>query len=126
MARPQVDLYFIKEDGKLIGFSLVAGAQTEGEYFCARMPKALADQTADITIRGTRVRFIHPEEGECEFTVEKEDGAALRKFINRTGPYKDAEYALNDDSFMTPGFKLTLKGKEDAGERSERIWSRRK
>lgn len=121
MAKPKVELVLIKEEGKLIGFSLVADAQTEAEYFCAKMPKALANKTADIRIRGTKVTFVHPEEGECSFQVEKVDAADLRKFITRKGPYKNAVYALNRDGFLSEGFKPTLKGKEDAGERSEPI-----
>ena len=69
MARPEVELSLIKNDGKLIGFSLVALPQTEAEYFCARFPKALVDKQADIVIKGKKVVFKHPTEGECTFTL---------------------------------------------------------
>jgi hypothetical protein len=117
----EVELFLIKEKGKLIGFSLIAGPQTEGEYFCARFPKALVNKTADITIKESLITFVHPEEGECTFEVELADAKVLHQFFNQEGSYKGVKYALNRDGFFTPGFKLTLEDKQDSGERSDPI-----
>ena len=119
----EVSLTLIKNDGKLVGFSLVAEPQTEAEYFCARMPKALQDQSAKIDFAEDVVTFTHPTEGSCSFTLPREDIESLQLFVNQLGPYKGKKYAGSKDGFLTPGFKITLEGEK--GERGESILSNR-
>lgn len=125
MAAIEAKLTFIKEDGKLIGFSVVAEPQTEAEYFCAKMPNALANQKADIDVAGSTITFTHPEEGSCSFEVDPEDAKTFKQFSENKGPYKGTKCGLHKAGFLTPGFKIALEGKEDSGEEGEPIRSNR-
>lgn len=125
MAMIEAELCFIKEDGRLIGFSVVAEPQAEAEFFCAAMPEALVKRTAHIFIDATGLVFQHPREGRCSFEIEQRDVETLKQLLEGGGAYAGAKLGLYRAGFLTPGFKIVLEGKQDAGVNSEPIRSHR-
>jgi len=124
MAYPEVEFCIIRDEKeKMIGFSLVAAPQTEGEYFCANFPKALADKTAKIEVNVEVVIFEHPEEGTCRFKIGNKSAKEFKNFIEAKGPYKGAKFSLYRDGFLTPGFKIMLEGMKDLGKKDYPIMS---
>jgi hypothetical protein len=118
MSYIEADCSLIKNDGQIIGVSLVAQPQTEAERYCASMPKQLVDGDGDIKFEDGKIIFHNPDgggfPGEVSFSIEEEDSAALQAVLNG-----DRKLGLYNDGFMTPGFKIVLEGMEKDGEKTE-------
>jgi len=121
MAKPEIDFCIIRDKEKIIGFSLVACAQTEAEYFCAKFPKALVEGKADIKFKKGTIIFEYPEEGTCDFEIGAEDVKTLKNLLEG----KEEKFGLYNDGFLTPGFKIVLEGMQDSGEKDPAINSLR-
>jgi len=105
-----------RESGVLVGFSVLAGPQAEAEFFCRAMPMALGSGVGKALVERNKVAFVHPKEGTCRFEVPEEDARALDQLFKGEGLYRGQKLSYQDASILTPGFKYTLAGKEDAGE----------
>ena len=126
MAHPEIEFCIIRDDKeKIVGFSLVAESQTEAEYFCAKFPKALAEERAKIWFKKGTILFEDPEEGTSSFEIGEKDAKILKDFIEVKGEYKGSRYGLYLDGFLAPGFKLTLEGMRDSNKRDPIIRSNR-
>ncbi|HHE76854.1 MAG TPA: hypothetical protein ENL27_02645 [Candidatus Parcubacteria bacterium] len=109
----EVNCALIKEGSGLIGLSLISEPQTEAEIFCASMPNQLIKNQGSIELTEDGIRFINPRVGEVSFFVSPEDLKALRELFSG----ERGKIGILRDGFLTPGFKIVLVGKENAGQR---------
>ena len=104
MARFETDFEVLKNDGKVIGFSLIAQPQFEAEVFCNTFPKALLDRESNIKFEGNEIVFVHPNcdfSGRCAHKLDAADIAALQELLSGKHRLK-----LERAGFFTPGFKI--------------------
>lgn len=92
-------------DGKkVIGISLVAGAETYSEDFVGRFPRALLAQKAKVTIEGNKVIFEGPiftgSNLKFELKLKPEEIAGIKSVL------ENPEQRLGRDGMLTPGFRI--------------------
>lgn len=103
-------------DGAIVGFSLVAEAQTEAEEFCSTLPKAFKEGRGSMDIVpdvGGKCKIIFTNELGCfsgtfEIVVTEEQGNAIKELWRDT-----KKLGLYKDGLFTPGFKIILISEKD-------------
>jgi hypothetical protein len=107
MSAIETEFKVLKDDqGRIIGFSLIAQPQREAEVFCGTFPQALVQKKADIVFQETEIVFEHPTcrfSGRCAHHVESEDLKALNAILNG-----DRKLHIERAGFLTPGFQIHL------------------
>jgi len=105
MTNPETEFEVIKDaSGKTLGFSLIAGAQTEGEDFVGSFPKALRNKKADIKFEGNEIVFVNPDAifpGRCAHKLDQTDLVSLQDLLASENKLK-----IEKAGFFTPGFKI--------------------
>ena len=114
----EVELFLFKEKGRLVGISLVSGAEGHSEHFCRVLPQLLHKGEVAMDAGIDVVMFSHPQAGSCSFMVDSSDAKELQHFIYQTGPYEGLVYEIHGETAFTPRLKITLEGNKDVGEQS--------
>lgn len=113
MSYIEADCSLIKNNGEIIGVSLIPQYQTEAQMFCASIPRQLVNGGGDIKFEDGKITFVNPDEGEVSFTIENDDASALQAVFNG-----GQELGLYSDGIDQPGFKIVLKGMKNDGEKT--------
>ncbi|HBB37405.1 MAG: hypothetical protein UX02_C0001G0305 [Candidatus Moranbacteria bacterium GW2011_GWC1_45_18] len=96
-------------DGKIIGISLVAGAETYSEDFVQRFPRALVKKEATISAEGQRLIFEGPtfmgrmKKFEFEPSPEDFNGLMQTFFTDKK------KITVEPAGMLMHGFKLVIK-----------------
>lgn len=121
MSNIEVVCSLIKNEGKVIGLSLVAEFQTEAEMFCSALIRQIINSKEGISRGDDKICFFlikygrHPTITEqVEFQIDDKDASDLFEAI---GPTKDV--GLYKDGMLAPGFKMVPVGMENTGEKFE-------
>jgi hypothetical protein len=96
-------------DGRVIGASFVAGAESYSEDFVERFPRSLWKGEATISINGDRIVLNGPTyngRGEFEFRPNPDDLEGLKASIFADGEKKPT---IEPAGVMTPGFQIVMK-----------------
>ncbi len=98
-------------NGQVVGFSLVADAQTEAEEYVRTLQKALPAQTATWLIEGNKIVFNHPTcpnfGGNHEFTADPQELTELQQVLQ--GSRGQLTITSKGVALLTPGFKIVLR-----------------
>jgi len=89
--------FYANQEGKIVGFSMIAEAQTEAEYFCGTMPRALREGRGGMKIADNKRKITFTNElsgfgGAFEANVTEKQGKAIEELWKDTpklGLYKD-------------------------------------
>ncbi len=112
---PQIEAIcsLIKDNGHVIGISLVPSEQAEAHTFCALFCELLADYESSVSTLGTQLIFFVPSMGLCCFDAPEEDLDALEHLLSGEAGLLEQ----HPDGSSGSGFKVVLFGMKDVGEK---------
>lgn len=96
-------------DGKVIGISLVAGAETYSEDFIGRFPRAFMRGEATIAIDGEEIVFEGPTFSGDKRTFRFRPEPAALAGLKANVFTESVKKAFEPDGMMTPGFKIVVR-----------------
>lgn len=99
---------------KVVGFSLMAGPQTEAECFVQTMPRALKEGTAQIEIKEGTITFSHPTcpifGGDHQFQADAQELAQLQEIVD--GSHGKVKFSTKNLFNLGPAFKIVLESED--------------
>jgi hypothetical protein len=106
------------ETGEVIGFSLIAKAESNSEEFCRIFPEAFRFGKADIKIKDEVISFVidYPAcffKGICTHKVNAAESSSLRKILKldegkKARRRQKGRLKIEKKSAFSPGFRITM------------------